>query len=93
MAKTPIKNLKPTQKEISQVMIDRVKDGIKKGDKFEPVAVLRGHIINGHHRAEAHKQEGFKTVDTKQASSSEVLKAIKKKVKVAKGGNVGKENG
>ena len=88
-----ISNLKPTQKEISAAMLEKVKKGIKRGDTFEKVKTLRGHVIDGHHRVKAHKDMGYKTVPSKEATKEEILAAMRKKVKVAKSGNVGKENG
>jgi hypothetical protein len=88
-----ISNLKHIQKEVDPKMIKKVKDGVNRGDKFDSVATFRNFIVNGNHRTAAKRQLGHKTIKTHQASKQEMLDAIKKKVKVAKGGNVGKENG
>jgi hypothetical protein len=88
-----IKHLTPTQSAVNRAMLEKVKSGIKRGDTFEKVKTLAGHVIDGHHRVQAHKEMGYKTVPTKKATKQEILKALKKKLKVSKGGNVGKENG
>ena len=82
-------SLKPTQSKIDPKMLKKVLKGIAKGDKFAPVPVHKGNIIDGHHRVAGHKMMG-KKVATKQASKDEMLAALKKKAAVSKGMSVAK---
>jgi hypothetical protein len=90
---TPIKKLKGHQKKIDPAMLRKVLQGKARGDKFEPVAVHKNTVVDGAHRVAADRAIGKKTTKTKKATKNDMLKALKKKAKVAKGGSVGKENG
>ena len=91
--KTPINKLKGHQTEIDPKMLKKVLKGLANGDKFEPVKTIGNVVADGHHRIAGAKIAGRKTVETKKASKEDLKKALLKKAKVAKGGNVGKENG
>ena len=76
-------------------MLKKVIAGKARGDKFDPVKTIGNVIVDGHHRVEADRKMGEKTIKTKKASKEDLKKALlKKQVKVKSGkGNVGKENG
>jgi hypothetical protein len=70
--------LKPTQSDTKRKMVDMVKAGLQRGDTFEKVKTLRGNIVDGHHRVQARKEMGYKTVPSEKATRGEVLRALKK---------------
>ena len=90
MSSTPIKKLKGHQSKIDPVMLRKVIAGKARGDKFEPVKTVGNVIADGHHRVEAARKMGVKTIETKKASPADLKKALLKKSRVAKGMSVAK---